>query len=298
MKKNIMQWFLLGALLFTVCGISAQNKAPFIEKWNAGQEKADKTVKEYQLKYPEVKHNKVSYKSFNDSISGQKITLDMFIEVPEGKGPFPVIIFIHGGGFVGGDKSNFTHQSFAVAQKGIVGVSIEYRLRGHGGTYAQFIEDAMDAIDFVRKHAGEYNIDFSRLALSGGSAGAYLSSYAAMKTPECICYVGYNGGYDVGAKESSRVPSGLSLKDISPILMIKTPPPATLLFHGKEDTTIDYKRSVSFAEAIKAKGGTAEVMLYDGQKHSFFNKEPYLTETTNAMVKHVVEVLKPTSSNK
>jgi len=298
MKKNIMQWFLLSALLLSVSSISAQNKAPFIEKWDASQEKADKIIKEYQLKYPDVKHNKVSYKSFYDSISSQKITLDMFIEVPKGDGPFPVVIFIHGGGFVGGDKSNFTHQSFAVAQKGIVGVSIEYRLRGHGGTYAQFIEDTMDAIDFVRKHAGEYNIDFSRLALSGGSAGGYLSSYAAMKTPECICYVGYNGVYDVETRPLTGFPSGIVLKDVSPILMIKSPTPATLLMHGKEDTTVDPAISVAFAEAIRAKGGTAEVLMYDGQKHGFFNKEPYLTETTDAMVKHVVKVLKPISGKK
>lgn len=293
MKKYILKCNFLFLLLFAFSSLSAQKKAPFIEKWNASQEKAEQTVKEYQQKYPDIKHYKADYKSFYDSISGQKITLDMFIEVPKGKGPFPVVIFIHGGGFVGGDKSNFTHQSFAVAQKGIVGVSIEYRLRGHGGTYAHFIEDAMDAVDFVRKHAREYNIDFSRLALSGGSAGGYLSSYAAMKTPECICYVGYNGLYDVEARQTTGFPSGIALKDVSPILMIKTPPPATLLIHGKEDTTVDPAISVAFAETIRSKGGSAEVILYDGQKHSFFNKEPYLTQTTDAMLKHVIKVLKP-----
>jgi acetyl esterase/lipase len=74
--------------------------------------------------------------------------------------------------------------------------------------------------------------------------------------------------------------------------MIKTPPPATLLLHGKEDTTIDPRQSVEFAEAIRAKGGKAEVILYDGQKHGFFNREPYLAITTQAMVTHVVSVLK------
>ena len=293
MKKNLIKYLSLSLLFFALCSLSAQKKGPFIEKWNDSQEKAEQTVKEYQQKYPDIKHYKADYKSFYDSISGQKITLDMFIEVPKGKGPFPVVIFIHGGGFVGGDKSAFTHQSFAVAQKGIVGVSIEYRLRGHGGTYAHFIEDAMDAIDYVRKHAAEYNIDFSRLALSGGSAGGYLSSYAAMKTPECICYVGYNGLYDVEARQTTGFPSGIALKDVSPILMIKTPPPATLLIPGKEDTTVDPAISVAFAEAIRSKGGAAEVILYDGQKHGFFNKEPYLTQTTEAMLKHVIKILKP-----
>jgi len=77
----------------------------------------------------------------------------MYVEVPKGKGTFPVVIFVHGGGFVHGDKSNFTPQTFALARKGIAGITIEYRLAGHGGTQALFMEDVMDAIDFVRKHA-------------------------------------------------------------------------------------------------------------------------------------------------
>ncbi len=257
------------------------------------QANADSIAADFSKKHPDITHHKVAYKTFFDRIAKKETVLDMFIEVPKGEGPFPVVIFIHGGGFVGGDKSAFTPQSFAVAQKGVVGVSIEYRLKGHGGTYADFISDAMDAVDFVRKHAKEYRIDFSRLALSGGSAGAYLSSYAAMKSPECICYVGYNGGYDVEAKHPSRLEPGVSPEDVSPIRMIKTPPPATLLFHGKEDTTVDPQRSVAFAAAIRAKGGEAEVILYDGQTHGFFNREPYLTQTTQAMVEHVVKVLKP-----
>jgi len=111
-----------------------------------------------------------------------------------------VVVFVHGGGFEYGDKSNFTPQTFALARKGIVGITIEYRLAGHGGTQALFVEDVMDAIDFVRKHAKKYKIDFNRMGLAGGSAGGYLSALAAMRTPECCCYVGYNGVYDLTGK--------------------------------------------------------------------------------------------------
>lgn len=290
--------FLIIAIFFISSNtnhIIAQNIVPFEIKWQKSQLKADSIAAVFSKNNPEITHHKVAFKTFYDSIAKKETVLDMFIEVPKGKGAFPVIIFIHGGGFVGGDKSNFTPQCFAVAQKGIVAVSIEYRLKGHGGTYADFIRDTMDAIDFVRKHAKEYNIDFSRLAISGGSAGGYLSSYAAMKTPECICYVGYNGLYDLESREKDRSRFSVNTKDLdelSPIRMIKTPPPATLLLHGKEDTTIDPRQSVEFAEAIRAKGGKAEVILYDGQKHGFFNREPYLAITTQAMVTHVVSVLK------
>ena len=289
MKKNSFYFCCFCFFVLLSISINGQNNISFSEKWTASQLKADKIANEYCRKYPDIKHYKPAYKSFYDSIAKKEITLDMFIEVPKGNGPFPVVIFVHGGGFIAGDKSSFTHQSFALAENGIVGISIEYRLKGHGGTQPLLVADVMDAIDFVRKNARKYNIDFSKLGLSGGSAGAYLSSYAAMKTPECICYVGYNGGYEVTERALAKMTGEYGIK-ASPISIIKSPPPATLLFHGKEDTTIDYQKSVLFAEAIRAKGGTAEVLLYDGQKHSFFNKEPYLGQTTDAMLNHVLKV--------
>lgn len=276
--------------------ISAQKEGLFEKKWHTSQVKADSIATVFSKKHPEITHHKVAYKTIFNREAKKEMVLDMFIEVPKGEGPFPVIIFIHGGGFVGGDKSAFVSQSFAVAQKGIVAVSIEYRLKGHGGTFADMTGDTMDAIDYIRNHAQAYRIDFSRLALSGGSAGGYLSSYAAMKTPECICYVGYNGLYDLEAREKDQSRfdvENVNLDDISPIRMIKSPTPATLLFHGKEDTTVDLQQSVAFAEAIKAKGGAAEVILYEGQKHGFFNSEPYKSITSHAMVDFVVKILNP-----
>lgn len=293
MKSNYLLLYLFSMMLFGSSIIYAQKNVPFIEKWLLGQVNADEKANVYKIRYPEITHYKTSYKTFYDSISGQQVTLDMFIEVPKGKGPFPVVIFIHGGGFVAGNKSGFTSQSFAVAQIGIVGISIEYRLKGHGGTFFQFIEDTMDAVEFIRSHSADYQIDFTRLALAGGSAGGYLSSYAAMKTPECICYVGYNGMYDLDSRGTFKASPTRILNAISPVEMIKTPPPVTLLFHGKEDTTIPCQVSVDFASAIKAKGGAAEVLIYEDQKHGFFNKEPYLSTTTDALLKHLTKVLMP-----
>jgi len=128
------------------------------------------------------------------------------------------------------------------------------------------------------------------MGLAGGSAGGYLSALAAMKTPECRCYVGYNGVYDLRGKSFPGF-TEYNVKEDSPIDQIRNDPPATLLLHGKADTTVPCQESLSFAEAIREKGGIAEVILYDGQKHAFFNKEPYLSKTTDALVKHVTRVL-------
>ena len=297
MKKSVLQLCFLFVLVMFGFTLKAQKNVSFIAKWNASQVQADSIAQAFVKKYPDIKHYKVPFKRFHDKISNQEIVLDMFIEIPKGDGPFPVVILIHGGGFIGGDKSNFTFQTFALANKGIAGISIEYRLRGHGGDYPDFNEDVMDAIDFVRQNAAKYNLDFSKLGLGGGSAGGYLSALAAMRTPECKCFIGYNGLYDVAARalpESTEE----AKKALSPILSIKNSPPATILFHGKDDTTVDCQQSVSFAKAIRDKGGKAEVILFDGQKHGFFNKEPYLTQTTDAMVKHVLSVFNPAGRTK
>ena len=291
MKRSILYFWCFFVFLSSGMTLHAQNNTSFPEKWKASQKKADGIAFEYTSKYPEVKHYKTVYKHFHDSISNEEILLDMFIEIPDGDGPFPVVVFVHGGGFITGDKSNFTPQTFALALNGVVGISIEYRLKGHGGNYASYIADVTDAIDFVRKNSKNYKIDFSNMGLAGGSAGAYLSSLAAMRTPECTCYIGYNGVYDISGKSLPGV-ADETRDTFSPILQIKTPPPATLLLHGKEDTTVDHQQSILFAKSIREKGGNAEVILYDGQKHGFFNKEPYLTQTTDALVKHVLKVFK------
>jgi len=291
MKISILKLCCSIVLVASVISVNAQNKKSFMEKWNVSQKKADSIASEYIKKYPDVQHYKTVYERFHDSINNKEILLDMFIEIPEGNGPFPVVIFIHGGGFVAGDKSNFTPQTFALAENGVVGISIEYRLKGHGGIYTSFIADAMNAIDFVRKNSEKYKIDFSKMGIAGGSAGAFLASLAAMRTPECKCYIGFNGAYEVSGKSLPGVTEE-TRKALSPIFQIKTPPPSTLLIHGKDDTTVDPQQSILFAKALREKGGIAEVILYDGQKHGFFNNEPYLTKTTDALVKHVLNVFK------
>lgn len=100
------------------------------------------------------------------------------------KTPTPLLFFIHGGGWVNGDKANPGELHDCLAA-GISVVSINYRystLAHQAGVMPPVkwpLEDAARALQFVRSKAGEWNIDKQRIGASGGSAGACSSLYLA-----------------------------------------------------------------------------------------------------------------------
>ena len=203
------------------------------------------------------------------------INLKLFIDIPNGiKGPFPVDILIHGGGWVNGSPAKLLPESKILAERGVACVRVQYRLIKNGGTYKKTMSDIMDAIDWVRVHKDKYNLNFNKLALSGGSAGGHLSSIAAQHTPECTTYIGYWGLYNALERGLGRFGKGKFIgatveekKNASAIYQIKTPPPTSLLFHGKADPTIDYMQTIHFANALKNKGGKVKTVILDGVGH-------------------------------
>jgi arylformamidase len=93
----------------------------------------------------------------------------------EGTGPRPLLVYIHGGGWIGGDKNSIgAIQPFL--DKGISYASINYRLTGEASLPAP-VHDAARAIQFIRSKADEWNIDKNKIALTGGSAGACTSMW-------------------------------------------------------------------------------------------------------------------------
>lgn len=95
--------------------------------------------------------------------------LDLYL--PEGEGPFPLIIWVHGGAWLAGDKANppalrYLAQGYAVA-------SINYRLSQHAPFPAQ-IEDCKAAVRWLRANAAIHRIDSERFAAWGPSAGGHL----------------------------------------------------------------------------------------------------------------------------
>lgn len=96
--------------------------------------------------------------------------LDLYI--PEAKGPHNVIIYFHGGGLEGGDKADEKQVFEWLAKSGMAVASANYRVYPDA-KYPDFIQDAAQAVGWVRKHASEYGL--GKFLIGGSSAGAYLS---------------------------------------------------------------------------------------------------------------------------
>lgn len=106
----------------------------------------------------------------------------------ESSKPTPVLFFIHGGGWSGGDKSRVTTTMAMedLLKAGISVVSINYRFVAHGveaglkPPVQAPLHDAARALQFIRSKAGEWNLDKQRIGACGGSAGACSSLWLAM----------------------------------------------------------------------------------------------------------------------
>ena len=94
----------------------------------------------------------------------------------EGDGPRPLLVYIHGGGWTGGDKKQPAENFVPFLKKGVSYAAINYRLTGEAPLPAP-VHDAARAIQFINSKAAEWNIDKTRIVLTGGSAGACTSMW-------------------------------------------------------------------------------------------------------------------------
>ncbi len=113
-------------------------------------------------------HANVAYGSHEANV------LDIWIA--EGEGPRPLLVYIHGGGWIGGTKKRSLRQVRPFLDKGVSYAAVEYRLTGVAPLPAP-VHDAARAIQFIRTKAREWNIRSDRIALTGGSAGACTSMW-------------------------------------------------------------------------------------------------------------------------
>lgn len=129
------------------------------------------------------------------------LTLDLY--APEGAEAFPLIIFVHGGGWQAGDKASGEIWGQYLAQRGIGLASIKYRLAGRGKAFPEALEDQRDAISFLRNDAARFGFDPRRIGLFGASAGAQIAALAGLTGADAtavkLVVCGY-GVYDMLAQ--------------------------------------------------------------------------------------------------
>lgn len=112
---------------------------------------------------------------------GEDETLDVWAPTDASES-LPAIVWVHGGGWVGGDKSEVAPYLRLLAQHGFIGIGINYSL-APGQKYPEPVRQLGRALDWVQEHATEHGIDPDRIVLAGDSAGAHIAAqYAAIVT--------------------------------------------------------------------------------------------------------------------
>lgn len=122
-------------------------------------------------------HRDIPYKNR----SGKELLMDIFEPVVDEGVELPVIINIHGGGLIDGNKNLSEGFCRQIAKRGYLVCSLEYRLIPSVRVYEQF-DDVCAGMDCIGRKLVDFDVDFTRIYLVAESAGAYLATYvAAMK---------------------------------------------------------------------------------------------------------------------
>jgi len=217
---------------------------------------------------------------------GESLRLDA--HVPDGVGPFPMVLVVHGGGWGVGDSRKGMEPLLEPLTKArdFTWFSINYRLAPTNHWPACF-EDVQTAIRWVKFHASEYKGDPQRLALMGYSAGGELMCLAAVRAKQdtqAQAVVGFASPTDMVADTERR--GGLSkslqalfghdavddqtrplLKEMSPINFVKPGLPPFLLIQGDADKTVPYEQSVNFQAKLRENNVPCELITVKGAPH-------------------------------
>lgn len=205
----------------------------------------------------------------------------------------PAIVFFHGGGWVGGGPSQFQVQGEYLASRGMVCVQVEYRLLNKEDKAPPLIcvRDAKSAMRWVRSHAKELGVDPNRIAAGGGSAGGHLAAFVGLVdglddpqddqavSPKANALVLFNPVFDNGPGGWGAPRVGDRFKEFSPAHNISADDPPAVVFLGTKDKLIPVKTVEQFKAGMQAVGVRCEAFYYEGQEHSFFNREPWKTKT-------------------
>lgn len=228
--------------------------------------------------------------------------LDLYIPT-QGKGPFPVIVWIHGGAWIAGDK-NHPPAIQPLTEKGFAVASLNYRLAQHTPHPAQ-INDCKAAILWLRKHAAEYNLDVTRIGAWGHSAGGHLTALLGTtgdilefkddgniidpsRSTAVQAAVDWAGPTDFDTIASHQGPNAkLDFSDphgpVAVLLAGKSPSvrtaagavshlskddPPLLLVHGKEDDVVPAEQSVELCDKMKALGMQVDCLIIPSEGHA------------------------------
>ena len=272
-----------------------------------------------QAEQTEPKPEKKIYKDISYVSGGhERQKLDLYI--PKGRGPFPLLVWVHGGAWRAGSKER--PRGLEWLDRGVALASLNYRL-SHQATFPAQIEDCKSAIRWLRAHAEKYELDSDRVIAWGASAGGHL-----------VALLGVTGdirSFDVGGNldQSSSVTAVIDeygptdflqmdamdgqigrihhnaedspesqliggpiqehperVKSANPITYVTEKDAPFLIIHGDEDPLVAHGQSVILLEALNHAGVLASFYTVKGGKHGWFKDLQVSQRIEGFLVEH------------
>lgn len=234
---------------------------------------------------------------------GSELKGDLYL--PDGDGPHPVLVAAPGGAWLRGDKKQLRHWGHHLAAQGFAVFAIDYRRATAGKVFPKNVQDVMAAARFVRDEAAALSLDPARIGLLGASAGAHLTSLAALAQGESWLegppvpfktLVAVYGVYDLvthwqadldknpepGQDHTVRMLGSTPYDDqklyfdASPIRHVAYTNNAlkTLVIWGADDADVSPRQSEMFVRALRQARFFVRTIAVPGAGHFWFSEEP------------------------
>lgn len=244
--------------------------------------------------------------------NNSQLKLDVY-RPHDAKVPTPVVMVIHGGGWVAGTKEDRMLEGLPYLQMGFAVVNVEYRL-GEVSLAPAAVEDCLCALHWVAKNAQKYNFDLDKIVTSGGSAGGHLALTTGMipssagldaecaaentgwgtpnmqPLPKVAAIVNWFGITDVadmlqGPDTRSYVvawfgslPNRMEIaRRVSPITYVRAGVPPVVTIHGDADPLVPYSsQAVRLHQALEKAGVRNRLLTIPGAGHGGFSGDQML----------------------
>ncbi len=235
---------------------------------------------------------------------GEQLLADFYL--PQTTGPHPLFLYLHGGGWFAGKRTElqwFSGWADALLSAGIAVATIEYRFCTGGRSYHAPVGDCADALRFFARNADRWALDPTRVVLGGISAGAHLSMMVAFagaqfgeKTPLAPVrgVVALSGPTDltrIRYSDPGMIPcleailNGKApydpelMRAASPLTRLRALPmqaylPPILAIHGACDALVDSQQPVWVAEEYARRGGSFRLIMVENATHVFAQAKP------------------------
>ena len=217
-------------------------------------------------------------------VDGWRGHIDLIL--PEGEGPFPTLLYLHGGGWRMGSKASVSMHAPAWTAMGLAVASADYRLL-HVAPAPAAVEDAVAALDWLKINGEGYGLDADRIVLAVHSAGGLLALSAAFRRcDEVKAVIAWSAQADLVAYRAQRAARAdpvawLEEADdpaavagaLSPLHNVRLGVPPTILIHSDADPRSPYEDARRLAGALAEASVPVELLTMASDGH-LTNEQP------------------------